>query len=459
MAALPNDVLLLIGEELQRKTDRWSLIFVSRHFHDLFLPLVYRKVSLQSWRDAASFFYAVVKQPTLARAVRELDFTKWHAEGVREYEHDNITNCTLLTQWVSSVSHSQAESDRWIQCLAQGSSDAWIATILPLLTQLRRLHLVYSTSSPHLDRMMQRVVSGEPPFTVPTFRHLDLVSLHHREDLDQGDSSENQEPSSSQLLLPFFQLPSVRVITANSVVDKPPSLDPDNLSGTDSPKAGFSSVTEIDLRASSGNHGMEMLIASCAELKSFKYQHSDAHVLSHGYRPSAFHRSLSSSKKTLQTLWLDHYGSHYPFTAAGLNQSHDEWFGSLADFTALREVRVRLTNLLDIRLLDEPVIPLVDCLPSSLETLYIEGCEERYFGMLVSQLQTVIKTRDRFPKLQRIEIEGAFHNASDENSHSSGAVLESAIKNKVFQAAEPLHIDCVNAGMELRIHDRALSYF
>ncbi|CAG8390899.1 unnamed protein product [Penicillium salamii] len=459
MAALPNDVLLLIGEELQRKTDRWSLVFVSKHFHDLFLPLLYRKVSLQGWRDAASFFYAVLKQPTLARAVRELDVTKWHAEGVSEYENDNIKNCTLLTQWVSSVSHSQAEGDRWVECLAQGSSDAWIAIILPLLTQIRSLHLVYSTSSPHLDRMMQRVVSGETPYTNPAFRHLDLVSLHHREDLDQRDSAESQEPSSSQLLLPFFKLPSVRVITANSVVDKAPSLDPENLSETDSPKDGFSSVTEIDLRASSGNHGMEMLIASCAELKSFKYQHSDAHVLSHGYRPSAFHRSLSSSKETLQTLWLDHYGSHYPFTAAGLNQSHDEWFGSLADFTALREVRVRLMNLLDIRYQNEPAIPLVDCLPSSLETLYIEGCEERYFGMLVSQLQAVIMTRGRFPKFQRVEIEGAFHNASDENSASSGAVLESAIKNKVLQAAEPLHIDCVNAGMELRIHDRALSHF
>ncbi|CAG7921581.1 unnamed protein product [Penicillium olsonii] len=452
--ALPNDVLLLIGEELQ--TDRWNLVCVSTHFHDLYLPLLYRKVSLRDWRDAVSFLYAILKRPSLAPAVRELDLTKWRAATVSEHEREEIAKNTPLKEWVSFISHSQTEIDQSIWSLGQGSSDAWIAIILPLLTQLRELRLVYATSSPHLDRIMQRVVTGEKPFSdQPAFRHLHRVALHHREDLDRD--TESQESSPSGLLLPFFQLPSVRTITANSVVDKAP-VDTDS-TGSESPRAGSSSVTEIDLHASSGNHGMEVLIASCAELKSFKYQHSDAHVLSHGYRPSAFHRSLSNSKTTLKTLWLDNYGNHYPFTAAGLNQSHDEWFGPLADFTALREVRIRLTNLLDIRYQSEPAIPLLDCLPSSLETLYIEGCEARHFGMLVSQLQAVVKNRrGRFPHLQRVDIEGAFHDvALDDQNVGSGSV-ESAISNKILQATESLHVDCLNIGMELRIHDRALSH-
>ncbi|KAJ5860085.1 uncharacterized protein N7529_007395 [Penicillium soppii] len=462
--ALPNDVLLLIGEQLERKTDRWNLVFASSNFHNLFLPLVYREVHIHNWRDANSFLHAILQRPGLARAVRKLDLTKWQVQSMSDNEYHETENSALLIKWVTAASHSRIESQRWIECLAKGLSDAWIALILPLLTQLRKLHLTYSTISPYLERIMQRAVDCEAPFAAqPAFRYLNKVSLHHQDfdNRDDWDSPRVQSRAPSKLLLPFFQLPSVRAITANSVMD--PSSIPtgaERLAEDDRLRVGFSSITEIDLRASSGNHGMEMLIASCANLKSFKYQHSDSHIFSHGYQPSAFHRSLRHSKKSLQTLWLDNYGSHYPFTAAGLNQSQDEWFGSLVEFIALREVRVRLTNLLDIRYQNEPSTPLIECLPSSLETLYIEGCEERYLGMLVSQLQTVIKNRlGRFPRLKCVDIEGKFQNVPlDDDGHliTSGPVLDTAIKDKVFQAAEPLHIDCVHAGIDLHLHDRAL---
>ncbi|KAJ5787863.1 hypothetical protein N7457_002853 [Penicillium paradoxum] len=468
--ALPNDVLLLIGEQLERKTDRWNLILVSHQFHDLFLSLVYRKVSLHDWQDADSFLHAILKRPALARTVRELDVTEWRAKGLSDNDCRYIQTSPALVKWLDSVAHSKPESNRWSGDLKHGLVDAWVALILPLLSQLRKLQLAYGTSSPYLERIMERVVNCEKPFSIqPAFRYLRNVSLYHREDLDHSENRENVEDgakSSSTLLLPFFQLPSVRSITANSVVDFNSTAITTTSEGTEEDKdqyLGFSSITEIDLHASSGNHGMEMLVASCADLKSFKYQHSDSNVLSHGYQPSAFYRSLCHSKHSLQTLWLDHYGSHHPFTAAGLNQTHDEWFGSLIDFTALRELRIRLPNLLDIRYQNEPTTPLTECLPSSLETLYIEGCEARHLGMLVSQLQTVIKNRRvRFPKLERIDIEGAFRNATsdddDDLSASSGSEIhEAGIKDKVYQVAEPLHMDCLHAGMGLHLHDRALS--
>ena len=459
---LPNDVLLLIGEQLEDRADRWNLISVSHHFHNLFLPLVYRKVSIYHWQNANSFMHAILHRPALARAVRELDLTDWRAKSVSDDERNQIQTSPSLGAWLGAVTCSTLESDQWAQSLGQGLADAWIALILPLLSQLRKLSLAYATNSPYLDQTMQRAVDCKQPFSVqPAFPLLREVSLHHREDLDHSEHLEGEtQQLSSTLLLSFFQLPSVRAITANSVVDPSSTREPTDL---EKPRLAFSSITDIDLRASSGNYGMELLVSSCAELKSFKYQHSDSHILSHGYKPSAFHRSLTHSKKSLQILWLDHYGSHYPFTATGLNQSHDECFGSLVDFTALKEVRVRLPNLLDIRYQNEPTVPLMECLPSSLETLYIEGCEERYLGMLVSQLQTVVKNRQtHFPRLRRVDIEGAFQNIpSDDDGPvtSSGSDLpEAVIKDKIYQAAEPLHIDCVNAGLELHLHDRALSH-
>jgi hypothetical protein len=466
---LPNDVLLLVGEQLDDHADRWNLIFISQDFHDLFLSLVYRTVRLNHWRGAYSFIRAITKRPSLARVVRELDLSRWRKESIPQADWDVLQRSSILQGRVEVSSYSQDETTQWGENLAKGRGDAWIALMLPLLTQLRQLHLVYSTPSICLNRIMQRAISNERPFqSQPAFQHLSKVSLHHREDLDQPTAHTNAENGShedqSALLLSFFHLPSMCSIVANSLVD-PTSISIDSDLETDETEpldVGCSSITEIDLSRSSGNRGMEALIASCADLKSFKYQHSDSHLTSNGYQPTAFYRSLTRSKRSLQTLWLDHYGDHYPFTSAGLNQTHDEWFGSLADFSALREIRIRLPNLLDIRYQSEPTSPLINSLPRSLEILYIDGCEERHVGMLVSQLRTVVRNRrSRFPHLRRLSIEGAFRNASADGlggtSASASEPADDTIKPKIVQAAEPLHEDCASAGLELHVHDRTFS--
>lgn len=466
---LPNDILLLVGEHLDNHGDRWKLISVSHHFHELFLSLVYRKARLNSWRDVYSFLCAITNRPSLARAVHELDLSSWQRKPIASEDWEVLRNSAILKDTVQISSYSGDETAQWEEHLAKGRGDAWIALTLPLLSQLRQLHLVYSTPTPCLDRIMQRAINGERPFQPRlVFQNLREVVLYHQEDLDQPAAQESAENGSDKhspsFLLSFFQLPSLRSIVANSVVDPTSaSQNPDSdAEQSDQLCSGFSSITDIDLRHSSGNHGMEALITSCADLKSFKYQHSDSHLASHGFQPTAFYRSLTRSKQTLQTLWLDHYGDHYPFTSAGLNQTHDEWFGSLADFSGLQELRIRLTNLLDIRYQTEPTTPLINCLPHSLETLYIEGCEERHVGTLVSQLQTVLKNRNsRFPHLRCLDIEGAFQNASAEELGDTRASAsdpsDDTIKSKIMQAAEPLHEHCASVGIELHVHDRAFS--
>ncbi|KAF3399971.1 hypothetical protein F1880_007991 [Penicillium rolfsii] len=465
---LPNDVLLLVGEHLNDPSARWNLIFVSQHFHNLFLSLVYRTVRLDHWRDAYSFICAITKRPSLARVVRELDLSRWHREQIPQADWDMLQRSSVLKRRVKVSSHSQAETAQWVKNLEEGRGDTWTALMLPLLSQLRQLHLVYSTPSICLNRLMQRAINNKRPFqSQPFLQHLSRVSLHYQEDPDRPTAHGNMENISHEyqlaLLLSFCELPSMRLVVANSVIDSlsiPIDLDLEE-EKSEPLCVGRLSVTEIDLRHSCGNHGMEALIASCAGLKSFKYQHSDSHLPSTGYQPAAFYRSLTRSKRSLQTLWLDHYGDHYTFTFAGLNQTHDEWFGSLSDFSALREIRIRLPNLLDIRYQSEPTRRLIDSLPRSLEMLYIESCEERLLGMLVSQLRTVVQNRrSRLPHLRRLDIEGPFRNASaDDLGHTSASTsdpAEDTIKDKIMQAVEPLHEDCALAGLELHVYDRTL---
>lgn len=90
---LPNEVLLMVGEQLDKHQDRWnliSLIFVCRDFHDVFLSLVYGKVALCNWCDVKSFLHVVIKQVTLAKSVRELDLSGWQIEVVSDAERNKL---------------------------------------------------------------------------------------------------------------------------------------------------------------------------------------------------------------------------------------------------------------------------------------------------------------------------------------------------------------------------------
>ncbi|KAJ5657398.1 uncharacterized protein N7484_001047 [Penicillium longicatenatum] len=269
--------------------------------------------------------------------------------------------------------------------------------------------------------------------------------------MNEGDVQFGYGPAFYRLLMPFFQLPSLRGFSANNLIDPSYLVDAENNEPT-----GFSTITDIDLRESCANDGMHTLISSCTALKSFKYQHSDLPLESIGYRPDRLYHALSRHKETLEVLWLDHHGTHYSYTAGGLNQTRESWIGSLADFTALQELRIPLHNLLDIQHKSSPTTPLFDCLPPSLESLYIEGCKEHQFSMLVLQLDAVFMNGDiRFPNLQRVEVEGNFLDASLYSGKIDPSTPETpgpAVSSHILLAAKTLQRGCDAAGVDLHIY-------
>lgn len=450
MPALPNDILLLVGESLEDHHDRYSLIFVCRRFHDLFLGLVYRAASMTTCCDIQSFLRSVLKRPELARAVRSLHFDRWQ-DGLSTGDA-KITgeDRELFNRWTESISKSDDESADWKQDLRNGVSEAWIALLLPLARNLRHLRLIYPKDNNYLDRTLQRAVSGE----YSAFQSLQEVSLSHLE-CDSDNTKGSFLPSQ---ILPFFQLPLMRSISADTVMESNSAQEDRGMSEAD-PLTDPSSISEITLTAGNGAKGMKSLIASCPSLKSFKYQHSDSHLHAEGYQPSAFYRSLVGNRSTLQTLWLDSCGHHLPFTVTGVNETHDEWFGSLAEFTALKNLRIRLPNLLNIRYQPEPMTSLPDVLPQSLESLYVEGCKENSLSVLLKQIHMVLSQHvSRFPMLNRVDIEGFFHDDEDyEDSgyEANGGTGEKVvIKPRVYEMVEPLRIACAEVGVDLFLRDR-----
>lgn len=451
---LPNDVWLVVGDFIEDQKDRLNLIFVCRHFHDLFLRVLYRSATLNGWTDTRSFLSAILRRPELARAVRGLDFHSWKSTITHGGEDPADHDMSIFADWAKAVSHSDEEHQQWKDDLTKGTGDAWVALLLPLLSNLHQLRLAFPKNNVYLNRSLQRAMNGEKPFdTQPAFRFLQEASLNH---LDEGEDEKSSYLPSQ--ILPFFRFPSMRTISADSVIEHPRAEETDGKATAD-PLLGSSSIDEIKLNSSNGRQGMESLITSCSSLKSFKYQHSDSHALAEGYQPSAFYQALAGSKNTLETLWLDSYGQHHTFTSAGLNESHDEWFGSLVEFTVLKDIRIRLPNLLDIRYQSEPSSPLTDVLPSSLESLYVEGCKENNFSILLSQLETVIKNRKaRFPSLSRVNVEGFFHDEEDyeDSGYDETTAGEKYIKPRVYETSETLRATCENAGIEFYIRDRVV---
>ncbi|KAL4920741.1 hypothetical protein BDW62DRAFT_208851 [Aspergillus aurantiobrunneus] len=462
MESLPNDIILLVGDCLDSHDDCYNAVFVNRRFHDLFSRALYRSASLNSRSAVQCFAKAIMPRPELTRVVRSLDFGNWQFEqGLPDLNEDDIA---LFSSWAKTNSNSAEEHSQWEKDLCSGVDEAWIALLLSSVHNVRQLQLTYPSHSlesrGYLDRLFFRAATHQKPFDRhPAFHRLREVSL--RQATASQDDKGSFKPSQ---IMPFLQMPALKTLSVDSLVEYRPEATSEQTSPEETPNllqkqhANHVLLSEITLTCSNGAQGMKELISSCPSLKSFKYQHSDAQLLAEGFQPSAFSESLSNNKTTLETIWLDNLGEHLPFTFAGLNESHDEWFGSFADFTALKDLRIRLPNLLDIQYQLEPSSPLTEVLPDSIESLYIEGCKENSLDMLIRQVKSVLEARKtRFKALRWLHIEGFFHDDDeDADASSDGANGDGGrvIKPRVYEMVEPLQEACAQAKVQLFLRDR-----
>ncbi|KAJ5122923.1 hypothetical protein N7448_009020 [Penicillium atrosanguineum] len=368
---LLNEILFMVGEQLDKHEDRWNSIFAGLH----------------NWRDMRPFVHVIIEQVRLGTSVRELDLRGWKIYIVSVEEWKDIENDLVLKILVKKSSHSIEEATMAREP-RKGHGHAWIALALPLLTHLQNLQLIYATRNHFVNLTMQRAVHGEKSLHKGTaFQYLQ-GSWPHGPPRD----SDNTQPPSAALLMLFFHFQSMRTIDADMLIDS------NSVTRHSKKGVGFSPVSEINLRASCGDQGMEDLIFFS------KKQHSNSYIHSQGYQPKAFHRSSHSAAEP----------SRCPIPKRPNPASRQ-------------------------------------CLPRSIETLYIECYEDRHLAMLVSQLHGALNNYlTCVPKLQRIDIEGPFQNTpADDSGDASSTRIEMinhTIKNKDIQATEPLHMSCIALG-------------
>lgn len=398
-AELPEDVLCLISEGLNRRRDRYHLAVSCRRFYAVLLPILFYHVHLCETRrlhsigQVSRFLYALVRNPKLASSVRVLELGCW--ETPKDYysppplvletqdgsERDFAYNAQIIHTLLDESRCSEDERAQWNQDVEFGITDAWLALLIPRLRGLRKISLTwpYYEGEGYVSKMLERAASGKGP----GFPYLDEAF---------GCWYDSENAADTFLMHPFLKMPAMRKLGGFS-------LEEDVYRSNErQPSAPFSSgIVDIDLDRTNASHGMRHWIESCKALRSFRINHGGATVGDGNFNPRALYQSLLLHRKTLERIWIRSDEDNFP-------DEDGPWMGSFAEFPALKLLHASLRGLALVDDEDEPGRELKDVLPPSLENLYLWDCDTELSGWAVEQMESLIGSQ-RLPKLKTLNFE------------------------------------------------------
>ncbi|RMJ23918.1 hypothetical protein PHISP_05225 [Aspergillus sp. HF37] len=379
---IPSEIICLIAEALDSQQDRFHLAVSCRRLYRLLLPALYSHVGLCGIRAISSFLYTIVGNEELATAVRFLGLHGWAVPGddwasAEEFEYD----AKLMHKLALEVGCFGVERDEWIRNLELGVDDAWLALLIPRLTGLRRMYIMWPYGTSYFADMFAKVAFED----VPVFPHLEESYAAWYDTEGGADTS---------LMLPFFKFPAMRKIGGYTLRDDP----------NDKPAmTRLSTVTEIDLLNSNSFCGLRNWIGSCQPLRRFRITYDDP-LVSPGEPFSfgeldirAIQQSLQLHKTMLESVWIC------------LNNDENLYegeVGSFAEFTTLKTLHISVSPL-GLMVSDyESLVSrqLKYRLPPSLENLFLCDCSPLYISQTCKQLEDLINL-GVVPNLMRLGLQ------------------------------------------------------
>jgi hypothetical protein len=456
MDRLPTELVLAIADEVPEHTDRLNLLRVCRAWRDALLEAVYSAVELETLQ-IPQLIETLLGNAQIALSVRRIDVLNLH--GFRQPPDYPVINADVRAL-VDKISKSPQKATDWCRDLHGSHPDAWIALLLALVPNLTTL--AWGAAGPSL--WTATVVLGasyrEPPFdTQPALQSLSRVDFTLPDPDEPTDSIEFMEIAS------LVNLPSLRHLSMENVKDGPSSkgefseLRAAHFNMKD--VVGTSPIETLKISAQSNlNFGSGVLIRACANLREFVYQHENE-VEELGYRDfrvRAFRHPLLSQKHSLEVLHLNDKGEsglgiEEPDDADDFDPA-DRWFGSLAEFEALRDLRIRAQNLLNLHPMDNHrLLILKDVLPRSLKWLHVAHCDEAHSAVLADGLLGVLSGhKELFPDLEQIYIYSAVAESSQpqpRGPHRPPADVR--ILAAIDQHFAPVQVMCKRAGIAFNL--------
>ncbi|KAL4860685.1 hypothetical protein BDV12DRAFT_204792 [Aspergillus spectabilis] len=386
MDRLPVELLHRIGRYLLQDSC-FRLARTCRHLYHAVLPVMYSDIFMRSTiltaKNLSCFLQTIARKPYLAHSVRIFSIEGWdtNENRVAQFEDEVILDEELIGRLVREASETDEEMTRWLHSLRKGNPDAWLALLMPLLTNLRKLEVEYPYFPKYFNSMLDKAAQGK----VKAFPRLEEVETSWA-DTELGIDSND--------LLPYFYFPAMRKLQATNVVEREGNSEN---GGFDNAQQSFSGIKELVLESSNGADGMTRWLRCCKALKSFSIDHGGALVSEDSWMSAVFGKSLARHKSTLEYLSLD------------INDSNDvdeeQWVGSLTEYLALKYLHIRYPDLVGMSEDWEPLHEISDLLPSSLETLSLEGCGDDVLHWLPAQLERLIQS-GQTPNLTTLSLEG-----------------------------------------------------
>ncbi|KAL4981204.1 hypothetical protein BDW66DRAFT_164092 [Aspergillus desertorum] len=262
-------------------------------------------------------------------------------------------------------------------------------------------------------------------------------------------------------VLPIFRLPSLRSFHGKMICDGDNNDDSNNddnefdAAGYTPGNTGSSGVTHIDLRSSCSRKGFADLINAPKRLESFVFEHSDDpnHSEDENVYASRFYPPLYKHRNSLQEIVMA-----YDESTGGEYYGWD-YVGSFVDFTALKKLRLRSTSILDWEQWgageEAPKNTLKDVLPSSLETLIIDGMQGAQMEELANGFAILLSDENpHCPFLRYVEITSDW--MSEEQSTEESNLRPRPIPDMLPEYAsfkDTIESLCSGAGVKFCLRD------
>ncbi|RAK89195.1 hypothetical protein BO79DRAFT_237392 [Aspergillus costaricaensis CBS 115574] len=415
MDRLPDEILLLIVDNIVLFKHKYQFLLVCRRWRSVLFKAVYDYVWIEG-SQIRPLLLAIQENPAIGSSIKYFRLHWWSSYTRKKQNHD----ITSVLPWVNRISQSEEETKEWEEALVEGNQDAWLGLLLLTMENMTSLLMHYTWGVKFLNRVLSRAAMREKPFdTMPILQHLEDVGI------DSSDDNKAWYPNNK--FLPFFHLPSVRSLSLDSVVE---SMVTQIDHPAFKPAKGTSPIVELEFGVNpNGSKGMADFITSCANLEKFKYQHSNQVIWGERYmnfRPRAFYSALCTQKHSLQVLHLNDRGETMQ---SGFDEDVEDgdpppidWFGSMADFTKLWDLRIPVATLLNFHLSDDrpKLSSLKEILPPSLKCLRMTHFESSQTDQVMSNLLEVVACRrEMFPYLEEVEIQ-----TYSRNLHASSSAKE-----------------------------------
>lgn len=408
---LPDEILCLISRQLDNQHDRLQMATSCRQLYGTLRSTIFWKVMLCNYRpenreikQVSQFLYTLVREPKLARMVQELELDGWDTAATCEF-HGYPTKVDYDSDVMEPlVREASGDSDRqksWISDLERGITDAWLALLIPKLSNLRKISLTWNFEADYVSKMFVEAAKAE----TPVFSHLEEAYAAHW-DTEGGADTE--------LMLPFFKFPAMRKIGGFRLCD---GFEWDENGNAENSlrhiEIGCSSVTDIDLDITNATDGLQSWIRSCKALKSFRIRDGGSNISYEPPNQRRLYEALLLHKTTLQAVSIS--------DDLDPDENENSFMGTFADFTNLKTLHVPCTGIVERDDEDMPTQGLIEALPSSLELLFlyapygallewvIEQCDLLLDSNVCSNLKTICIESSSFskaeisPKIEELE--------------------------------------------------------